>query len=116
MARLSLDDEDHVDEEDKLKTVLNISSHTQKPGPIAVDKEGTMFIGVESSVLIAAEDGILAKIDLPKEEGEDGSGSSPTALTLGEDKMLYISTQSKLYRVWLNTVPVKVPTNLILKK
>ena len=109
LLSVSLEEEDDQDETTlpKSQVVMDFTEHATAPGPIAVDKKGLIFLGVDKGVLIVQDSKVLARLNVPE---------TPTALTLGEDKFLYISIASSLLRIRVNEGPVHVPTNLVVKK
>lgn len=111
LLSVSLENED--DEEETTSTlpnsqvVMDFTEYATAPGPIAVDKKGLIFLGVDKGVLIVQDSKVLARLNVPE---------TPTALTLGEDNFLYISIVSSLLRIRVNEGPVHVPSNLVVKK
>jgi hypothetical protein len=109
LLSVSLEEEDDQDETTlpKSQVVMDFTEHATAPGPIAVDKKGRIFLGVNKGVLIVQDFKVLARLNVPE---------TPTALTLGEDNFLYISIVSSLLRIRVNEGPVHVPSNLVVKK
>jgi hypothetical protein len=109
LLSVSLEEED--DEEETTlpnsQVVMDFTEYATVPGPIAVDKKGLIFLGVDKGVLIVQDSQVLARLNVPE---------TPTALTLGEDNFLYISIVSSLLRIRVNEGPVHVPSNLVVKK
>lgn len=121
VVRLSLDDEDEGDAEVEAgeksdskvrarqsKIVLDYSSFASAPGAMEVDEKGNIYLVVDGGVLFV--DGssytIVGKISISDESLVD--------LTLGEDRYLYISTRTKLFRMRVRNGPLKIPTDLII--
>lgn len=78
------------------------------PGPIVVDQEGNLYAGFGQTLLVLTSQGaIIASLELP---------APATSLTLGQDGFLYVSSATDLYRMMVRSQPLKVPTNLVVKK
>jgi hypothetical protein len=128
VVTLSLDDDDDEEEEDdnddavqviesipkatmerQSAIYLDYTRYAGEPGPIEVDEKGNMYLAVDHGILLVSSSGsILGKISIPD--------ISIVDLTLGEDRFLYVATESKLFRLRLQNKPLKVPTDLIIKK
>jgi hypothetical protein len=115
------DDDDDVDDSstDKMKecgtmkVLFDISEHDptfQTAGAISVSRSGRIYVTVADGVLIldSIAGGLIGKIPIPKE--------SPTALILGGDGYLYISSRSLLYRIRIKDRPIALPTNRVSKR
>lgn len=88
---------------------LDYSQHASKPGPIEVDEKGNLYLVVDDGILMLSPGGgILGKISIP--------GLSIVDMTLGEDRFLYLATETKLYRLRLRTKNLSVPTDLVKQK
>jgi ligand-binding sensor domain-containing protein len=123
VVTLSLDDEEEDDDDDDVQVSESIPKATMErqsaihldytryagePGPIEVDEKGNMYLAVDNGILLVSSSGsILGKISIPD--------ISIVDMTLGEDRFLYVATESKLFRLRLQNKPLKVPTDLILK-
>jgi hypothetical protein len=118
---LSLDDDDDDDVqgiESVLKATierqraihLDYNRYAGEPGPNEVDEKGNMYLAVDNGILLVSSSGsILGKISIPD--------ISIVDMTMGEDRFLYIlAIERKLFRLRLQNKPLKVPTDLILKK
>ncbi|KAI2497389.1 hypothetical protein MHU86_17100 [Fragilaria crotonensis] len=78
------------------------------PGPIVVDQGGNLYAGFGQTLLVLTSQGaIIASLELP---------APATSLTLGQDGFLYVSSATDLYRMMVRSQPLKVPTNLVVKK
>jgi hypothetical protein len=78
------------------------------PGPIVVDQGGNLYVGFGQTLFVLTSQGtIIASLELP---------SRATSLTLGQDGFLYVSSATYLYRMMVRSQPLKVPTNLVVKK
>jgi len=80
---------------------------TEPPGPIVVDQQGYLYVGVNQTLVILRNDRPISTLDLP---------ARATSLALGQDGYLYISSASELLRIKVRNQPLKVPTNLVVKK
>jgi sugar lactone lactonase YvrE len=119
---LDFDDDDDDDNDDdaeeeqesrKLQRqsaiVLDYTKYASQPGAMEVDEKGNLYLVVDGGVLLVSPPGnLMGKIAVPNATLVD--------LTLGEDKFLYMSTSSKLYRMRVRNGPLKVPTDLLLKR
>ena len=71
-----------------------------------MSKAGTIFVTVDDGVLILRGPLILGRIPVP---------DRPTAVTLGEDGYLYISSSSRLYRIRTKEKPAEIPTDRVAR-
>ena len=97
-----------------LKILFDITEHGptfQETGAIAVGKSGRIYVSVVDGVLILdiTAGGVIGKIRLPNAE-------SPSALTLGGDRYLYVASGSSLYRIRTKDEPIALPTNRVTKR
>mmetsp|Transcript_21286 Transcript_21286/g.52450 ORF Transcript_21286/g.52450 Transcript_21286/m.52450 type:complete len:437 (+) Transcript_21286:225-1535(+) len=110
------DDDDDVEVAEKAKATskserqssiyLDYSQHASKPGPIEVDEKGNLYLAVDDAILMVSPTaGILGKISIP--------GLSIVDMTLGEDRFLYLATETKLYRLRLRNKNLSIPTDMI---
>lgn len=95
---------DGDDEGISAKRIHDLSSYGNVPGGL-VKTENAIFTTVDSN-LIKIESGERTVILLPE---------PPTAVILGDDKYIYVSSQTCLYRYLANTQPHKIPTHLIAR-
>ena len=109
--------------------ILDYTSHTNLPGPVAVDREGNIFLGSDEGVIVAVN-GVgpnsksknRGKNELKPRENEFEivgtirTPQRPVSLTIGEDGFLYIATETSLLRIRVQHGPVQIPTNLVLSK
>lgn len=108
------DDEDYLHQKEWFEKwkVFNETKYvpTGKPGPIAISKEGHVFVATEDAILVIvpAQGVVLGAL------GIAGVGY-PTSLTLGEDGFLYITSQQSLYRIGIQEKALQVPTNIVRK-
>jgi hypothetical protein len=87
--------------------VLDYSNYTSAPGAIEVDEKGNMYLLVDAGILfVSSSYSIVGKMTFGNESLVD--------LTLGEDKFLYMSTRTKLFRMRVRNGPLKVPTDLVI--
>ena len=114
VVRLSLeDDDDDGDDETSTKVrqstiFLDYTQYTSAPGSITVDEKGNLYLVVHDGVLLVSSSGsVLGKMPI--------SGESLVDLTIGEDKFLYMSTDTKLFRTRIRNGPLKIPTDLAIK-
>lgn len=88
--------------------LLDYSRYATKPGPIEVDEKGNLYLAVDGGILFVSSSGtVLGKLSMPN--------MSIVDITLGEDRFLYIATESKLFRFSLRNKLLTVPTNLVVK-
>jgi hypothetical protein len=88
---------------------LDYTRYAGEPGPNEVDEKGNMYLAVDNGILLVSSSGsILGKISIPD--------ISIVDMTMGEDRFLYVAIERKLFRLRLQNKPLKVPTDLILKK
>ncbi|CAJ1946356.1 unnamed protein product [Cylindrotheca closterium] len=113
------DDDDDVVAEQQTKATskserqssiyLDYSQHASKPGPIEVDEEGNLYLVVDDGILmVSPTGGILGKISIPDLSFVD--------MTLGEDRFLYLTTETKLYRLRVQNKNLSVPTDMVKQK
>jgi hypothetical protein len=115
------DDEDDMEdsiigkmkERETVKVLFDITEYNptlQNGGAIAVGKSGRIYVAIADGILILDSliGGVIGKISIPNE--------IPTALVLGGDGYLYISSSSLLYRIRIKDGPVALPTNLVAKR
>jgi len=122
VVTLSLEEEDDEDDDDDVEVAekakatskserqssiyLDYSQHASKPGPIEVDEKGNLYLAVDDAILMVSPTaGILGKISIP--------GLSIVDMTLGEDRFLYLATETKLYRLRLRNKNLSIPTDMI---
>jgi hypothetical protein len=88
------------------QNLLDLSEFSATPGPLVMDKNKHLYVGVDDGVLIvsSAPHKILGHLQLPER---------PVSLTIGDDGFLYISSTANLYRVRVKNGPMTVPTNLL---
>lgn len=115
-----IDDDDSVDVEEvesepkstmerQSAIFLDYSRYANEPGPMEVDEKGNLYLVVDHGILFVSSSGsVLGKLSIPDVSIVD--------ITLGEDRFLYISTETKLFRARLRNKLWRVPTDLILKK
>lgn len=107
LMHLYLNDDDDEPLWNGASEVVHEWESTQKPGPVAVDQKGTLFVGVDEELVVFVNGKPVATIALPERA---------TALAIGQDSYLYVSTASDLYRMKVRNQPLKIPTNLVVKK
>ena len=87
--------------------VLDYSDYTSAPGAIEVDEKGNLYLLVDAGILfVSSSYSIIGKMTFGNE--------SLVNLTLGEDKFLYMSTRTKLFRMRVRNGPLKIPTDLVI--
>lgn len=88
---------------------LDYSQYASKPGPIEIDENGNLYVVVDHGILIVSSTGaILGTIAT--------DGLSIVDMTLGEDRFLYLATETKLYRLRLRNKNLSVPTDIVKQK
>ena len=89
-------------------------------GPVAMDQSGILFVGVDTGVVVLPKE--LSVKEATQQQGKSDERlflpvpDTPTSITVGGDKFLYVTTADDLYRIRIQTGPQKVPTDLIRKK
>jgi hypothetical protein len=124
LSLLQDNDDDDDDEEDvKIDTSsderMGLLGHTVKmefnftnsnivdpPQAIVVDEMAHVFLAVPTGVLVIKRGRVLGTLASP---------TPITSLTLGEDRYLYISTSTQLFRIRVRHGPPKIPTNQVKK-
>ena len=103
------DDEPLWDSRSEVVYVWNTAGEgATAPGPIVVDREGNLYAGFDQKLFLLTTQGtVVASLELP---------ARATSLTLGQDGFLYVSSATDLYRIKVRSQPLKVPTNLVVKK
>jgi hypothetical protein len=95
----------------------NLSRHGNVPGAMVVTEAGDLIVAVDSKVVVCRAN--QATVTTTVAAGSDDCDvllhlpEVPTSLVLGDDKYLYVTSQTKLYRHFLNSQPYKLPTNLL---
>eukprot|EP00980_Cylindrotheca_fusiformis_P007207 scaffold1525_cov142-Cylindrotheca_fusiformis.AAC.7 len=122
VVTLSIDDEDDEDDDVAVQEVeskpkadwrqsaiyLDYTKYASQPGPMEVDEKGNLYLAVDDGILVVSSSrSILGKISLPN--------LSIVDITLGEDRFLYVSTETALYRTRLRNKLLQMPTDLTLK-
>lgn len=112
------DDDDEKEEEEgeeeegaqpKSKPRLVYEFPNGTPGPVTMNQNGNLFVGTTDKVVVFSSDNASPLLEIPVP-------STPTSLTLGQDRYLYITTYKELYRIRVRHGPLQVPTNLIRKR
>jgi hypothetical protein len=111
-----------------LTVVLNYSEHASYPGPVAIDKLGRIFLGSTNGVLVVVvtDENDSSSLNQKQQQQQQqrhhqivahlATPQTPTALTVGEDSFLYISTDTLLLRIRVQQGPVQLPTYLVFQK
>lgn len=115
-----LDDLDAIDDEEestegKINSfqstiVFNYTAHTDTPGPLEIDKNGNLYLAVETGILLVSQPQTPTVVKINFFAGE-----KIVDLTLGSDRFLYIAMRSKLARVQVPNLPLEIKTELLIK-
>lgn len=129
-----LDDLDQADEEDddddkdgkeddpsrkilsrQSTILLDYSEHATiaGAGAIETDEKGNLYLAIDDGVLVLSEDRlVLAKISI---DSSVNSKAQIVDLTIGSDKFLYVSTESTLSRLRVDSGPLEIKKELLIK-
>eukprot|EP00934_Nitzschia_sp_Nitz4_P003933 Nitzschia sp. Nitz4//scaffold75_size92586//90060//91319//NITZ4_004873-RA/size92586-processed-gene-0.51-mRNA-1//-1//CDS//3329557759//3923//frame0 len=93
---------------------LDYSKYTTRPGPVTVDDKGNFYLATDTGLLLfEPTHGIVGHLTLPTITQNE---QQIVSMTIGEDKFLYVATQSGVFRIQIRNGPYKVPEKAILNK
>jgi hypothetical protein len=88
---------------------FDYSQYAKEPGPIEIDEKGNMYLAIDGGILFLSSSGhVTGRLSIP--------GISIVDLTLGDDRFLYISTATKLFRLRVRNKLLQMPTDLVITK
>jgi hypothetical protein len=113
VVSLSLSQDDGSEEEASTTQhstlVLDYSTHAQRPGAIATDNHGNLYLAVDNGVLVVSKlQDSMVKIRFSIEE-------PIVDLTVGGDKFLYLATSRTLLRFRIPSLPLVVDKDTLRK-